>query len=123
MKKNINYKNLKFMALLLIMTTGCAHKNIVKDARFDRLLLRDIKTGKERIYECNAPSMQSVLIWIVPGDTVTLKSNDYARTTIFTPENSHLSCDYIELQQRKDKSEREEIRRAVQEKFAKQKSR
>jgi hypothetical protein len=85
--------------------------------------LRDIKTGKERIYECNAPSMQSVLIWIVPGDTVTLKSNDYARTTIFTPENSHLSCDYIELQQRKDKSEREEIRRAVQEKFAKQKSR
>lgn len=124
MKKNINYKNLNFMALMLLMTTGCAHQNIVKDARFDRLLLKDIKTGKERVYECsNAPSMQSILIWIAPGDTVALNSNCYyARSTTFTPENSHLSVDYVELQKRKNEFEQEKIRSAVQMEFAKQKT-
>lgn len=119
MKKNV--KNLTFLSLLALM--GCANnKNVVTNATMERAVLRDIKTGRTRIYDASkSDAMKSVLIWLVPGDTVTLKSNDYARTTMFTPENSHLSCDYVELQRRKTEFENAKLKYEVQAKFSKQK--
>ncbi len=119
MKKNV--KNLTFLSLLALM--GCANnKNVVTNATMERAVLRDIKTGRERVYDASkSDAMKSVLIWLVPGDTVTLKSNDYARATVFTPENSHLSCDYVELQRRKTEFENAKLKYEVQAKFSKQK--
>ena len=119
MKKNV--KNLTFLSLLALM--GCAgNKNVVTDATMERAVLRDIKTGRERVYDASkSDAMKSVLIWLVPGDMVTLKSNDYARATMFTPENSHLSCDYVELQRRKTEFENAKLKYEVQAKFSKQK--
>lgn len=119
MKKNV--KNLTFLSLLTLM--GCANnKNVVTDATMERAVLRDIKTGRERVYDASkSDAMKSVLIWLVPGDTVTLNSKDYARTTMFTPENSHLSCDYVELQRRKTEFENAKLKYEVQAKFSKQK--
>jgi len=118
MKKNV--KNLTFLSLLALM--GCAgNKNVVTDATMERAVLRDIKTGRERVYDASkSDAMKSVLIWLVPGDTVTLKSNDYARTTTFTPENSQFIYDNTELARRKDALEREKIRQMVEEEFKRQ---
>ena len=119
MKKNV--KNLTFLSLLALM--GCANnKNVVPNATMERAVSRDIKTGRTRIYDASkSDAMKSVLIWLVPGDTVTLNSKDYARTTMFTPENSHLSCDYVELQRRKTEFENAKLKYEVQAKFSKQK--
>ena len=119
MKKNV--KNLTFLSLLALM--GCAgNKNIVTNATMERAVLRDAKTGRTRIYDAsNSDAMKSVLIWLVSGDTVTLNSNDYARATVFTPGNSHLSCDYVELQRRKTEFENAKLKYEVQAKFSKQK--
>lgn len=119
MKKNM--KNLTFLSLLAL--AGCANnKNVVTDATMNRAVLRDIKTGRERVYDASkSDAMKSVLIWLVPGDTVTLKSKDYARATIFTPENSHLSCDYVELQRRKTEFENAKLEYEIQAKFSEQK--
>lgn len=120
MKKNV--KNLTFLSLLALM--GCAgNKNVVTDATMERAVLRDIKTGRERVYDASkSDAMKSVLIWLVPGDTVTLKSNDYARATVFTPENAQLIYDNTELARRKDALEREKIRQMVKIEFARQDS-
>lgn len=119
MKKNV--KKLTFLSLLAL--AGCANnKNVVTDATMNRAVLRDIKTGRERVYDCSYnDAMKSVLIWLAPGDTVQLQSKDYARTTMFTPENSHLSCDYVELQRRKTEFENAKLKYEVQAKFSKQK--
>ncbi len=120
MKKNV--KNLTFLSLLALM--GCAgNKNVVTDATMERAVLRDIKTGRERVYDASkSDAMKSVLIWLIPGDTVTLKSNDYARATVFTPENSQLKYNNTELARRQDALERAKIRKMVEEEFAKQDS-
>lgn len=119
--KKINHKNLTFISLMAL--AGCAgNKNVVTDATMNRAVLRDVKTGRERVYDAsNNDAMKSVLIWLAPGDTVTLRSNDYARAATFTPENSHLSCDYVELQRRKTEFENAKLRYEIQEKFSKQK--
>ncbi|MBQ6736560.1 MAG: hypothetical protein IJQ90_03685 [Alphaproteobacteria bacterium] len=118
MKKNV--KNLTLLSLLALM--GCANnKNIVTDATMKRAVLRDVKTGRERVYDAsNDDAMKMVLIWLAPGDTVTLRSHDYARGTFFTPENSQLLYNDAELARRKDLFEREKIRQMVKIEFAKQ---
>ena len=118
MKRNV--KNLTFLSLLVLM--GCAsNKNIVKDVNMKRAVLRDAKTGRERVYDCsNNDAMKNVLVWLAPGDTVTLQSKDYKRGTFFTPENSKLVYDEDELACRKDALEREKIRQMVKIEFAKQ---
>ena len=120
MKKNV--KKLTFLSLLAL--AGCANnKNVVTDATMNRAVLRDIKTGRERVYDCSYDdAMKNVLIWLAPGDTVTLESKDYARGTFFTPENSQLLCDDAELARRKDLLEREKIRQMVKFEFARQDS-
>ena len=120
MKKNV--KNITFLSLLMLM--GCANnKNVVTDVNINRAVLRDVKTGRERVYDCSYDdSMKSVLIWLAPGDTVGLKSNNYARGTFFTPANSQLLYDDVELATRKDALEREKIRQMVIIEFARQDS-
>lgn len=119
--KKINYKNLTFISLMAL--SGCANnKNIVTDVNMNRAVLRDIKTGRERVYDCyDNDAMKSVLIWLVPGDTVCLDAPNYARGTFFTPEDSHLSCNYVELQCRKTEFEKAKIRYETQLKHSKQK--
>lgn len=119
MKKNV--KNLTFLSLLALM--GCANnKNVVTDATMERAVLRDIKTGRTRIYDASkSDAMKSVLIWLVPGDTVRLESDNYARGTFFTPDNSRLICNWPELQRRKTEFENAKLKCEIQEKFSKQK--
>jgi len=118
MKKNV--KKLTLLSLLALM--GCANnKNIVTDVNMNRAVLRDTKTGRERVYDCSYNNaMKSVLIWLAPGDTVQLQSKDYARGVFFTPENSKLVYDEDELARRKDALEREKIRQMVKIEFEKQ---
>ena len=115
MKKNI--RNMAFWSLLAL--AGCAsNKNVVTDVNMKRAVLRDVKTGRERVYDAsNSDAMQSMLIWLAQGDTVTLKSDDYMRANIFTPENSHLSCDYVELQRRKTEFENAKLRYEILESY------
>lgn len=125
--KNQNIKinpKYKLMALLsLLLATGCAHKNIVKDARFNGLKLQDMKTGKERIYDCSEyPAMQDVLVWLSEGDTVSLKAYGYLFGKFFTPEKSNLSCNYIELQRRKNEFEEAKLRYEIQMNYPKENS-
>ncbi len=121
MKKNINYKNITLMALLWLMTSGCAHKNIVQSVTMNKARLKDIKTGKERVYDCsNAPAMQSVLIWVAKGDIISLESGKYAFDTVFTPQNSYISCDYVELQRRKTEFEKNKLKYEIQMNYPKQ---
>lgn len=112
MKKNV--KKLTLLSLLALM--GCANnKNIVTDVNMNRAVLRDTKTGRERVYDCSYNNaMKSVLIWLAPGDTVRLESDNYARGAFFTPENSHLSCNYIELQRRKTEFENAKLRYEIE---------
>ena len=117
MKKNV--KKLTFLSLLAL--AGCANnKNVVTDATMNRAVLRDIKTGRERVYDCSYnDAMKSVLIWLAPGDTVQLQSKDCARGVFFTPDNSQLIYDDAELARRKDALEREKIRQMVKIEFEK----
>ena len=112
MKKNV--KNLTLLSLLAL--TGCANnKNVVTNVNMNRAILRDIKTGRERVYDCsNNDAMKSVLIWLAPGDTVCLDSDNYARGAFFTPENSHLVCNYTELQLRKTQFENAKLRYEIE---------
>ena len=91
MKKNI--KNATFLSLLALM--GCTHhKNVVQNATMTRALLKDAKTGQERIYECpNNDDMKRVLIWLDNGATVDIVSRDYDNTLILTPENCRFLYD------------------------------
>ena len=112
MKKNV--KNLTFLSLLALM--GCANnKNVVTDVNMNRAVLRDIKTGRERVYDCSYnDAMKGVLIWLEPGDTVRLESNNYAHGAFFTPENSRLVCNYTELQLRKTQFENAKLRYEIE---------
>ena len=112
MKKNV--KNLTFLSLLALM--GCANnKNVVTDVNMNRAVLRDTKTGRERVYDCSYnDAMKGVLIWLVPGDTVTLQSDTYARGAFFTPENSRLICNWTELQLRKAEFENAKLRYEIE---------
>ena len=119
MKKNA--RNLTFLSLLALM--GCANnKNIVNDVNINRAVLRDAKTGRERVYDCSYDdAMKNVLIWLAPGDTVRLESDNYARGTFFTPDNSRLICNWPELQNRKTEFENAKLKYEIQEKFSNQK--
>ena len=111
MKKNV--KNLTFLSLLALM--GCANnKNVVTDVNMNRAVLRDTKTGKMRVYDYSTnDTIKSTMIWLAPGDTVTLQSDNYARGTLFTPKNSHLICNWTELQNRKTEFEKEKLRQEI----------
>lgn len=119
MKKNA--RNLTFLSLLALI--GCSsNKNIVTDVNINRAVLRDAKTGRERVYDCSYDdAMKNVLIWLAPGDTVCLESDNYSRRTFFTPDNSRLICNWPELQNRKTEFENAKLKYEVQAKFSKQK--
>ena len=111
MKRNV--KNLTFLSLLMLI--GCAsNKNIVTDIDINRAVLRDAKTGKKRVYDYSTnDTIKSTMIWLAPGDTVRLESDYYARGTLFTPKNSHLICNWTELQNRKTEFEKEKLRQEI----------
>ena len=116
MKKNV--KNLTFLSLLALM--GCAgNKNVVTDVNLDRAVLRDVKTGKTRVYDYSTnDTIKNIMIWLAPGDTVRLESNNYANGALFTPKDSRLICNWTELQNRKTEFENAKLKYEVQAKFS-----
>lgn len=98
MKKNAN--KLTLLVLMLLISSGCArHKNIVQNATMTRALLKDAKTGQERIYECpNNDEMKSVLIWLGNGDAVDIVSRNYDNTFILTPDNCRFLYDKEQIE-------------------------
>lgn len=112
MKKNV--KNLTFLSLLALM--GCANnKNVVTDVNIDRAVLRDIKTGRTRVYDYSTnDTIKNIMIWLVPGDTVTLQSDNYDNGALFTPKDSHLICNWTELQLRKTEFENAKLRYEIE---------
>lgn len=119
MKKNV--KKLTFLSLLAL--AGCANnKNVVTDANIDRAVLRDVKTGRTRVYDYSTnDTIKNIMIWLAAGDTVTLQSDNYANGALFTPKDSHLICNWPELQNRKTEFENAKLRYEIQEKFSKRK--
>ena len=119
MKKNV--KNLTFLSLLALM--GCANnKNLVTDVNMDRAILRDIKTGRTRVYDYSTnDTIKNIMVWLSVGDTVRLESADYEYGVLFTSKNSNLICNWPELQRRKTEFENAKLRYEIQMNYPKTK--
>lgn len=119
MKKKTN--KLTWLLLMLLISSGCArHKNIVQNATMTRALLKDTKTGQERIYECpNNDEMKSILIWLGNGDAVDIISHDYDNTLILTPENCRLVYDKAQIERYRQEMELAKKRYEMQLELAK----
>ncbi|MBO7509198.1 MAG: hypothetical protein J6T57_02905 [Alphaproteobacteria bacterium] len=115
-------KGTAFIMLMGFMLSGCAHKNIVQNATMNRLRLKDVKTGKERVYDCSGyASIQSNIIWLAPGDYVGMSARGYDLDSVFTPKNAHLTCDWVEMQRRKTEFENARLRYEIQANYPKTK--
>jgi len=107
-------KNKILFALIVLMLSGCtSHKNVIQSVTMKRALLKDVKTGQERIYDCpNDQNMQAVLIWLDAGQEVDIVATDYENKLVLTPDNCrfHYDADYVrrcrqELELAKKKAE------------------
>lgn len=92
-------KNKILFASIIIMLSGCtSHKNVIQSVTMKRALLKDVKTGQERVYDCpDDQNMQGILVWLDAGQEVDIVATNYDKKLILTPDNCRLryDADYV----------------------------